>query len=333
MPEAPPPRPLLHPHPTPHCPPRPPLFCSDDGDLTLESFESVCREWGYTRSEVVLHFRPLFEQHARPVQVASGPSGGSKRGWVRQGCVAVFGGGLVCTRPCLLAGQVGLRGGGAREGGGGPPQHPCCRLHPKPTSPAHSPQARSTSKSCVPESSPTSHQPPPATPARIANTPHPPNTHTPCACSRRQTTSNPSAPSIPATPVPQSEASGGEADQGAQGGLQGLLQGLQQGLQARQAGQAGQQGAHGTSDPPTAAELAGAFAGALGRHAGLAKAAAQDGLALQDPAQGGGGQEVGACSCAGGGARGNGRGRGRAARARGRSRAAVSQPVLAGSCC
>ncbi len=38
---------------------------SDDGELPSDAFDALCKEWGYTRSELHFHYKPLFEQHAR----------------------------------------------------------------------------------------------------------------------------------------------------------------------------------------------------------------------------------------------------------------------------
>lgn len=40
---------------------------SHDGDLTQDGFEAICRDWGYSRAEVQLHFRRIFELAAKPV--------------------------------------------------------------------------------------------------------------------------------------------------------------------------------------------------------------------------------------------------------------------------
>ncbi len=44
----------------------------EDGELASEGFEALCKEWGYTKSEMHFHYRPLFESAARPSASSAG---------------------------------------------------------------------------------------------------------------------------------------------------------------------------------------------------------------------------------------------------------------------
>ncbi len=48
-----------------------PRACSDEGDLTQEAFEAICKDWGYSKGEIYHHFRPMFEAVAKPAARAS----------------------------------------------------------------------------------------------------------------------------------------------------------------------------------------------------------------------------------------------------------------------
>jgi len=43
-------------------------YSNDDNEMSAESFEACCREWGWSRGEVFYHFRKLFEMVAQPSQ-------------------------------------------------------------------------------------------------------------------------------------------------------------------------------------------------------------------------------------------------------------------------
>jgi hypothetical protein len=53
---------------------------SDAGLLGCEAFENICKDVGYSRAEVQLHYRPLFEQAVARAQEVTGAGAGRATG-------------------------------------------------------------------------------------------------------------------------------------------------------------------------------------------------------------------------------------------------------------